>query len=438
MTKRARVPSRSDAKGTALAVLLILITAACRSGESTSADDPFAMPVAVRNIENSHPEMEEKVDAWDYPDVVHADGTITRMIWMSAGEGDAYAAMVQTLPKVQTKAVTVERVPGFMKQYRWNVENGQQGAVAPVLDALMMRGKPIDVDEVTAVVLGIQTSIPEIDISIRVVEVLESDAFAFGIDMTWASREKDPDKPSETFFDKAATALGLPEIPGRAGRITSGAAPPLLLDLGTISNGVQVDFLIRALELFNKTNVLSSPHIAVLDGHGAQIVAGEEIPFLSPTVNPFGQSLVTTQFKRVGVKLYVTPKVVGRHLIRINLTTAVESVTGETAFETNNLKISNPIISSRQASTVMDVHDGDTAIIGGLLTQSTLGAENRVPVLGELPVIGYLFSSRSQQTQQTNLIFFLTPKIIDPSRDHRRISPLPPVAPESKPAAPPK
>ena len=188
-----------------------------------------------------------------------------------------------------------------------------------------------------------------------------------------------------------------------------------------------MDFLIRALKLFSRSDLLSAPHIAVLDGHSALITAGEEIPFLTPSFNNNGLTNVATTFKQVGIKLYVTPKVIGRDLIRINLTTAVEAVTGENTFESNGVTVSNPIITIREAATTMDVNDGETAIIGGLLTRSKFNNENRVPVLGEIPVVNVLFSSRSKNVVQSNLIFFITPKIMDPSQDRRRM--ITPVVP---------
>lgn len=398
-------------------------------------DAIFNIPVSLDSPTSRPITLDDQVESWNYPDIKHSDGTTTRMIWVTAGEVDAYLALVNTLPRVVSKAVVVEKVPGFMKQSRRGVETGAIAeSPTAVLDALMIRGQIPDVDDVTRVVLGIQQSVPQIDVGIRVVEVLESDGFSFGIDTKWQSVEDDPSKPTKTLFDSAASALGLPEIPGRGGRFSSGTSnPPLLVDLGTISDGVQVDFLVRALQLFNKTQVLSAPHIAVIDGHAAQIVAGDEIPYLTINPSPFGSPTVSTAFKNVGIKLFVTPKVIGRRLIRINLTTAVQSVTGESSFESNNIRISNPIIATRQASTVMDVHDGETAIIGGLLTHQRSDAENKVPVLGDIPLLNFFFSSRSQQSLQSNLIFFITPKIIDPARDRRPIViPTLPPGPETE------
>ena len=207
---------------------------------------------------------------------------------------------------------------------------------------------------------------------------------------------------------------------------------PLLLDLGTVNDGVRIDFILRALSLFTRTDLLNAPHVRVLDGHSAQITAGQRIPFFTPGFNSAGLTNVTTKFEDVGIKLFITPKVVGRDLVRINLTTAVEAVTGESIFESNEFTISNPIITQRQASTYMDVHDGDTAIIGGLLQRSEISTQEKVPVLGDVPLLSFFFSSRAKTTTQSNLIFFISPRIIDSSTETRRL--ITPAMPEPAPA----
>lgn len=415
--------NRSFLQRAALCSALLLLSS-CSTASRDTASEIFDFPVTVNAIDIDSIPLEGNQPSWDYPDTKHADGTITRLMWMAPSEAKHFKDfIILKHPIPAAKVVTVEVGASFYTQNRRDTGTGKVTEKAlPVLEALMLHGPPIAVEEVTDLIVGIQKSIPQIDINIRVVEVLESDSFAFGVDTGWSSNETDPTQPSQTLLNSAMTILGLPDLPGRGASFTSGnSSVPLLVDLGTIDGGLRVDFLIRALKLFNKTDLLTSPHIAVLDGHAAEITAGEEIPFFTPQFNTAGISGVTTAFKSVGIKLFVTPKVIGRNVIRINLQTAVEAVTGQSTFQSANISVTNPILTVRKASTVMDVHDGDTAIIGGLITRSRLQAENRVPILGEIPILDMLFSSRSKQTVQSNLIFFITPKILDPNRDRRRL-----------------
>jgi type II secretory pathway component GspD/PulD (secretin) len=406
------------------------LTVACETGATDDVQDIFDSSVAFEDLGDFQLDIDSGNSGWDYPDHDNADGSITRVIWLAENEAVAFKSLCANCPAVVEKRVVVADGPKLPKQVVRRSSDGMINANftgKTPLESLTLTGDRASIDEVTDLIVSVQKSIAQLDIGIRVVEVSETDTFSFGIDTQWSSVEDDPSSPTRTFFNTAGTLLGLPEIPGRGGSFNPGSTTPLLIDLGTITRGIQVDFLIRALKLFSRSDLLSAPHIAVLDGHSASITAGEEIPFLTPNFNNTGLTNVSTTFKSVGIKLFVTPKVVGRDLIRINLTTAVEAVTGENTFESNGVTVSNPIITIREATTTMDVNDGDTAIIGGLLTRSKFNNENRVPVLGEIPVVNVLFSSRSKNTVQSNLIFFITPKIMDPSEGRRRM--ITPVVP---------
>lgn len=430
MTLRPLVTS-----ATILAAAALSASLAC-SGTEESLGDVFDSPLGLREID-SDISLASEVPSWDYPDIDLGEGRIIRLIWMGRGEAAALKAIVDGTPHVTEKRVTVSIVDNFPPQLQRNSDSGAISSRKEVgLEALSLAGDLADVDDVTDVVVGVQKSIPQVEIEIRVVEILEEDGFSFGIDTFIGSGENPPPEGGQTdnVFNSARTALGLPPIQGRGGSFNPGAlATPFLADLGTVTGGLRIDFIIRALKLFARTDVLSAPHIRVLNGHTAEITAGQEIPFFQPQFNASGFSTVSTQFKNVGIKLFIIPNVVGRDLVRINLTTSVETVTGQSTFETENVSVTNPVITKRQASTFMDVHDGDTAIIGGLLRRSRLSNENRVPVLGEIPIVNFLFSSRTKETIQSNLIFFIRPRVIDPSQDRRRM--ITPAIPAPDPEA---
>lgn len=415
------------------AAALLVSLSSCSTGAGETLDGVFDSPLNLGEID-ADVTLASDVPSWDYPDIQLGEGKITRLIWMSRGEANALKSIVDRTPHVTEKRVGVAVVTNFPGQLQRDSNNGRIQKLNDVgLEAISLTGAVEDVDEVTDVIVGVQKSIPQVEIEIRVVEILEEDGFSFGIDTFVGSGDnpRPEGRQTDNVFNSARTALGLPPIQGGGGSFNPGAlATPFLADLGTSTGGLRIDFIIRALKLFARTDVLSAPHIRVLNGHTAEITAGQEIPFFQPAFNNSGFSTVTTSFKNVGIKLFIIPSVVGRDLVRINLTTSVETVTGQSTFETENISVTNPVITKRQASTFMDVHDGDTAIIGGLLTRSRLSNENRVPVLGDIPIVNFLFSSRTKETIQSNLIFFIRPRVIDPSRDRRRmITPAPPAPP---------
>ncbi len=417
-------------------LLSFCLVAACTESSEESFSHIFNAPVTVRALDELDLRPPTEAGGWDYPDIELVDGRIMRIVWMNKGEPASYIPYLTGLPEVVEKRVEVKTNPALPPQLRRDPNNGNaQRLKDSALEPLVITGPLEDVDVVTDVLVGVQKSIPQIEISVRVVEVLEADTLSFGIDTFFQSVENDPNSPTATFFNKASTILGLPEIPGQGASFNpASGTTPLMIGLGTITNGVQVDFLIRALKLFTKTNVLSAPQIRVLDGYSAEIVAGEDIPFFEPKFSGSGLSTITTSFKQVGVKLFINPKVVGRDLVRISLTSSVEAVTRESTFVSNDVTVTNPVITTRRVSTYMDVYDGDTVVLGGLLTRNKLDSENRVPVLGEIPILNFLFASHSRQVLQSNLIFFVTPRIMDPSAERRRlITPVLPTGAEGSP-----
>ena len=425
--------------GLASIAFMLVAVLGCTSSPMTLGSDVLNSQVEVRGLDLDI-DLEDDEPAWEYPDIENRDGTVTRMLWMPPGEATQFAGdgkkpgLMAGSPLVADELVVLRAIPQFLKQNRRDPERGRVigdrgDANRPALDALMVTGLIEHVDELTEIIVNIQKSVPQIDVNIRVVEVFEDDGFAFGIDTFFRSVEDDPDAPTRTFFNNAATSLGLPPLAGRGATFSSGnGATPLVIDLGTITDGVQLDFLIRAINIFSRTDLLSAPHVVVKSGFAAEITAGEEIPFFTPNLNASGINTVTTKFKEVGIKLFVTPVAIGRDLVRLTLTTAVEAITGESTFQSEDITISNPITTVRRVLTEMDVPDGHTAIIGGLLTRTRLENENRVPVIGEVPVLNFFFSSRSKNQAQSNLIFFITPKIMDPARERRSvITPVMPV-----------
>ncbi len=169
--------------------------------------------------------------------------------------------------------------------------------------------------------------------------------------------------------------------------------------------------MVQALKEFTKTDVLSAPRIAVLNGYKAEFNAGEDVPILEQNI--YGPTVtVTTKYKEVGIKLIVIPSIVSTETIRMSVKTSVQNVSGTTTVLSGTTVVPTPIISRRDATTTVDVRDGAAVVIGGLFTTSKAEAQDRVPILGEIPILNILFSSTRAQDLRTNLLFFIRPRLI--------------------------
>ena len=178
--------------------------------------------------------------------------------------------------------------------------------------------------------------------------------------------------------------------------------------LGTITN---LNFLARALEKEAKANILATPNILTLDNEEATIVVGENIPILtgqyvtqgavSPNVNPFQ----TIERQDVGLTLRVKPQISEGGTIRL-------SIYQEASAVTDNTTAAGPVTRKRSLDTNVLVDDGNIIVLGGLVQDETTDGTEKVPILGDIPVLGYLFRYDTRRRQKTNLMLFLRPHVI--------------------------
>ena len=181
--------------------------------------------------------------------------------------------------------------------------------------------------------------------------------------------------------------------------------------------GLTVDVTFQALAETGLIRVVSSPRMTVASGQTARMLAGQELPIQSARISNDKFISETITYKPVGVQLYITPQVIGRNDVKLHVVTVVSAVSGFAPLP--NMEdgmpgdtIINPIIDSREAETYVTVSDGSTLVIGGLRMIRTVTREAKVPGLGDLQVIEWLFKSHRSQKIVNDLYFFVTPRII--------------------------
>ena len=181
------------------------------------------------------------------------------------------------------------------------------------------------------------------------------------------------------------------------------------------SAGVSVDVSFQLLADAGLIQVVSEPRMTVAVGRTGYMQAGQEIPIQS--TNIAGNAVVTlaTTYKPVGVQLYVTPEVAGPNRVKLHAISVVSSIAGFSALPLMNggsNPLTNPVIDSREAETSVTVDEGSTLVISGLRMMRTTTREDKIPGLGDVPVLGWLFKNHRSQQQQTDLYFFITPTLL--------------------------
>ena len=171
--------------------------------------------------------------------------------------------------------------------------------------------------------------------------------------------------------------------------------------------------IISALKTQNNTKIVSNPTIVTLNNTEAFLNIGQEFPIPSYTYNSERGSFEVSNFayKPIGIILKVTPQVNAQGVIKLALEPEVSQTNGSTSFGgAGGAQI--PIIATRKVKTQISLKDGYTAGIGGLITNSTDHGGTKVPILGDIPLLGRLFSSKDVNDVSTNLLIFITAKTV--------------------------
>lgn len=175
------------------------------------------------------------------------------------------------------------------------------------------------------------------------------------------------------------------------------------------------NIIVSALKTQNNTKVVSNPTVVTLNNTEAVLNIGSEFPIPSYTYNSERGTFEVSgfQYKPIGIIMKVTPQVNGQGNIRLALEPEVSQQNGETTFGGAG-GATIPIIATRKVKTNISLKDGYTAGIGGLVTSNKNHGGTKVPILGDIPGLGRLFSSKSVNDQTTNLLIFITAKTVNP------------------------
>jgi len=184
---------------------------------------------------------------------------------------------------------------------------------------------------------------------------------------------------------------------------------------------LNIGALLRALQSDTDVNVLSTPNILTSDNQKAEIMVGENVPFKtgqSQNAATGGSSILTTiERKDVGISLKITPQITSEDNVRLEIYQEISNVV-----ESATVNTDGPTTSKRSASTTVVIKDRETMVIGGLIRDNVTTSERKVPFLGDIPLLGWLFKYKSTKVEKVNLMIFITPYIIKNEQDANEIT----------------
>jgi pilus assembly protein CpaC len=255
----------------------------------------------------------------------------------------------------------------------------------------------------------------QILLKVRFAEVDRSKSDAFGFNLLSTGAANTPGVISTQQFG----SIGL----GSGAAITGGIGSPAqgfksnfsvsdLLNIFVFRPDLNLGALIKDLQQRNILQILAEPNLLAVSGEPARFIAGGELPY--PIVQPTsgGLSTVTVQFKPFGVKLEFTGTIEDDNTIRLKVAPEVSSLDYANAVTLSGFTL--PAISTRHVETVVELKNGQSFGIAGLLDQRTTAQLSKVPGIGDIPVLGQLFRSRSVNRTNSELLVIVTPTIVDP------------------------
>lgn len=274
------------------------------------------------------------------------------------------------------------------------------------LNALVVRAEPSLLKEIDEVIAELDVRRAQVLIESAIVEVSGSVTDALGIQ--WGVGDLD-NPVGGTNFSSAGSSLA--QIAGAAATgDPSGLGNGLTLGAVQEKNGeTKFGAILQAIESDARANLLSTPSIMTLDNQEAEIIVGQNVPFItgstssSSNANPF----TTISREDVGVSLKVKPHIHEGSAIRLEVEASTESVAttsvqGQADLITNKRSIKTMILASNQ----------ETIVLGGLISDDVTEAEDKVPLLGDIPILGWFFKSKRTEHIKRNLMIFLRPTIV--------------------------
>lgn len=193
--------------------------------------------------------------------------------------------------------------------------------------------------------------------------------------------------------------------------LLSNTTPFAALITRVIDSNVKVDLIIEALEAKGVVRTLAEPNLTTLSGEVASFNAGGEVPIRTDE----GDGEISVEFKQFGVNLLFTPVVLNDDKINIRLAPEVSDLTGFTT-------AGDPIFTNRKLSTVVELRDGQSFAVGGLLSSKNTKIQRQVPWLGQVPIVGTLFRNSSNQKEETELVVIVTPRIVRPVKPGEQLA----------------
>ncbi|MCZ6463895.1 MAG: type II secretion system secretin GspD [Proteobacteria bacterium] len=288
----------------------------------------------------------------------------------------------------------------------------------PATNSLVIQGSKEAYDTLVRVIELLDIERPQVLIEALIMEVDVTDAQDLGLNVLWTL---------DTSLWKAAVASATD--PTTLNALTTSSSPMFAGVGGFTQNllyeegATKIQSILRASARDGYSNIISAPHILTSDNEEAEIRIGNNIPIITSRVDAARgaadslSSSVNVERQDIGVTLRVTPQISEGDTLRLKIFQEITAVNDALTAETGSAEEVGVSLTSRKIENTLVVANGEMVVIGGLISDEILDTVDKVPWLGDIPVLGWLFKSTSQSLRKINLLVFLTPHIIRSRED---------------------
>jgi general secretion pathway protein D len=299
-------------------------------------------------------------------------------------------------------------------------------------NSLLVSAPPEDMKDIKRIIEEIDTVRPQVLVEAAIMEVTMSKGSSLGVEWIGGVKTSTDKGLIGGNINPSSALLGLTGAiaAGDTAAAANAASSLLGLSIGVIGGTItwngrtypSLAAFVRAVASEDNVNILSTPQILTMNNEEAEIVVGENRPYLTSTrLDSAGNPMNSFDYRDVGVKLKVKPYINKDGLVYLTLYQEVTKVTEATVGSGASAQPA-PTTLKRSTKTTVAVKDSQTIVISGLIKDDSEGRRQGIPYLSSIPIFGALFGTQSRSSEKTNLLVFITPRIIYSSEKIEEIS----------------
>ena len=378
-------------------------------GTARISVDPQGNTLLVRGSAGDVAQIRELAEQMDIaPRANPREAVSTSIFRLDYGDAETIATIVQETLRGGadlTNAVAEsvgEGEPGITQDPAEPVEVAVTASTET--NAVVVRGTARQIEEVGSLIRALDVQRPQVMIEAAIVEVSGDVADRLGVQLGFGDGLPKGGLAATSFGNAGPSLQSVLVALGATG----GSA--LTTGLNVAGGGDDFGVLVQALASSSQANLLSTPSITTLDNRPATIVVGQNVPFRTGSFATDGNTVApftTIERRDVGITMEVLPRVTAGGIVRLEIAQEVSSLVNTSVSGAADL-----ITNRRVINTTVEAMNGGTIVLGGLITDDSQNTESKVPGLGDLPVIGNVFRSRSRDVTRRTLFVFMRPRVL--------------------------